>query len=39
MQKFAAMIVAVACSSILSGQEPAPVRPKAGKVQIFKEAE
>ena len=39
MQKFAAMIVAVACSSILSGQEPAPVRPKAGKVQIFKEAD
>jgi len=39
MQKFAAMIVAVACSSILSGQELAPVRPKAGKVQIFKEAD
>ncbi len=39
MQKFAAIIVAVACSSILSGQAPAPVRPKAGKVQIFKEAD
>jgi hypothetical protein len=39
MQKFAAMMVAVACSSLMSGQEPAPVRPKAGKVQIFKEAD
>jgi len=39
MQKFAAIIVAVACSSILSGQAPALVRPKAGKVQIFKEAD
>ncbi|HTR38764.1 MAG TPA: hypothetical protein VMH80_22815 [Bryobacteraceae bacterium] len=39
MQKFAAIIVAVACSSILSGQAPAPFRPKAGKVQIFKEAD
>ena len=39
MQKFAAIVLAVACSSIISGQEPAPVRPKAGKVQIFKEAD
>jgi len=39
MQKVAAIVVAVACSSLLSGQEPAPVRPKAGKVQIFKEAD
>jgi hypothetical protein len=38
MQKFAA-IVAMACSSILSGQGAAPIRPKAGKVQIFKEAD
>jgi hypothetical protein len=39
MQKFAALAVALACSSIVLGQEPAPVRPKAGKVQIFKEAD
>jgi hypothetical protein len=38
MQKFAALAVALACS-VISAQEPAPVRPKAGKVQIFKEAD
>ncbi|HYL34987.1 MAG TPA: hypothetical protein VEV17_03620 [Bryobacteraceae bacterium] len=37
--KFAALAVALACSSLLPAQEPAPVRPKAGKVQIFKEAD
>ena len=37
--KFAALAVALACSSLLSAQEPAPVRPKTGKVQIFKEAD
>jgi hypothetical protein len=39
MQKFAALAVAAACWSSLFGQEPAPVRPRAGKVQIFKEAD
>ena len=40
MQKFAAAAVALACSIIVFAQEPAPpVRPKAGKVQIFKEAD
>ena len=40
MQKFAALVVALGCSVIVFGQEPAPpVRPKAGKVQIFKEAD
>jgi hypothetical protein len=39
MQKFAALAVALACSSLMFGQAPAPVRPKAGKVQIFKEAD
>jgi hypothetical protein len=43
MQKFAAIAVAAACSCLMFGQEPAPVRspdrPKAGKVQIFKEAD
>ncbi len=39
MQKFAALAVALACSSLLSAQEQAPVRPKAGKVQIFKESD
>jgi hypothetical protein len=39
MQKLAALAVAAACCSFLSGQETAPVRPKAGKVQIFKEAD
>jgi hypothetical protein len=38
MQKFAALAVALACSVIFA-QEPAPVRPKAGRVQIFKEAD
>ncbi len=38
MQKFAALAVALACS-VLAAQEPAPIRPKAGKVQIFKEAD
>jgi hypothetical protein len=37
--KFAALAVALGCSYLLSAQEPAPVRPKAGKVQIFKEAD
>jgi hypothetical protein len=40
MQKFAAVAVALACSFVVFGQEPGtPVRPKAGKVQIFKEAD
>jgi hypothetical protein len=39
MQKFAALAVAVACSSLTFAQTPVPVRPKAGKVQIFKEAD
>jgi hypothetical protein len=39
MQKLAALAVVAACCSFLFGQEPAPVRPKAGKVQIFKEAD
>jgi hypothetical protein len=40
MQKFAALAVALACSFVVSGQEPAPpVRPRAGKVQIFREAD
>jgi len=38
MQKSAALVVALACFSIF-GQELAPPRPKAGKVQIFKEAD
>jgi hypothetical protein len=39
MQKLAALAVSVACCSFLFGQEPAPARPRAGKVQIFKEAD
>jgi hypothetical protein len=39
MQKFAALVVAFACSFIVSAQEPAPIRPKSGKVEIFKEAD
>jgi hypothetical protein len=39
MLKFAAFVVALACSHIVSAQEPAPVRPKSGKVEIFKEAD
>jgi hypothetical protein len=39
MQKSAALVVAFACSSIIFGQEPAPIRPKAGKAQIFKESD
>jgi hypothetical protein len=43
MQKFAAIAVAAACSCLMFGQEPAPVRPperpRSGKVQIFKEAD
>ena len=39
MQKFAALAVAVACSCPMFGQEQVPVRPRAGKVQIFKEAD
>ncbi|MBZ5611611.1 MAG: hypothetical protein LAP38_25400 [Acidobacteriia bacterium] len=37
--KFAALVVALVGSSLLSAQEPAPVRPKAGKVQIFKQSD
>src|SRR5437868_1175364 len=37
--KFAAVVVALSCSCVIFAQEPAPVRPKAGKVQIFKEAD
>ncbi|MGA2212906.1 MAG: hypothetical protein ABSH31_06480, partial [Bryobacteraceae bacterium] len=37
--KLAALAAMAACCSFLFGQEPAPVRPKAGKVQIFKEAD
>jgi len=39
MRKFAALAVALGCSSMVFAQAPAPVRPKAGKVQIFKEAD
>ncbi len=39
MQKLAALAVAAVSCSFLFAQEPAPVRPKAGKVQIFKEAD
>jgi hypothetical protein len=39
MQKLAALAVMAACCSFLFGEEPAPVRPRAGKVQIFKEAD
>ena len=39
MQKLAALAVSAACCSFLFAQEPAPVRPRAGKVQIFKEAD
>jgi hypothetical protein len=43
MQKFAAIAVLAACSCRMFGQQTgdaaAPVRPKAGKVQIFKEAD
>ena len=39
MQKFAALAVALVCSSLTFAQSPAPLRPKAGKVQIFKEAD
>ena len=39
MQKFAALVVAFACSCVVFAQEPAPPRPKAGKVEIFKEAD
>jgi hypothetical protein len=39
MQKFAALVVAFACACVVYAQEPAPIRPKAGKVQIFKEAD
>src|SRR6202023_3017429 len=33
------LAVAFACSSIVFAQESAPIRPKAGKVQIFKESD
>jgi hypothetical protein len=38
MQKFAAFAVALACSVVFA-QESAPLRPKAGKIQIFKESD
>src|SRR5580704_5703538 len=42
MQKLAALAVAAGCSCLMFGQqarEAAPVRPRARKVQIFKEAD
>jgi len=39
MQKLAALAVLAGCSCLMFGQEPAPVRPRAGKVQIFKESD
>lgn len=39
MQKLAALAVLAACSCLMFGQEAAPVRPRAGKVQIFKESD
>src|SRR5208282_6430532 len=39
MQKLAALAASAACCSFLFGQEPAPARPRAGKVEIFKEAD
>jgi len=39
MQKFAALVVALGSICALTAQEPAPVRPKTGKVPIFKEAD
>src|SRR5260370_20072808 len=39
MQKLAALVGTIACSFAVFSQEPAPIRPKAGKVQIFKEAD
>ena len=39
LSKLAAVAVAAACSCLMFGQGPAPVRPKTGKVQIFKEAD
>jgi hypothetical protein len=38
MHKFAAMLTAVSCFSLIA-QEVAPVRPKTGRPQIFKEAD
>jgi hypothetical protein len=37
--KSAALVVALVSSSLLFAQEPAPARPKAGKIQIFKQAD
>jgi hypothetical protein len=37
--KFAALSVALACTSLFAAPEPTPVRPKAGKVEIFKLAD
>src|SRR5277367_3072872 len=37
--KFAALAVALVCTSLFAAPEPAPVRPKAGKVEIFKLAD
>ena len=39
MSKCAALVVALLCTSLLSAQETAPVRPKAGKVELFKLAD
>src|SRR5581483_4146449 len=39
MQKLAAVAVLAACTCLMFGEEAAPVRPRAGKVQIFKEAD
>jgi hypothetical protein len=37
--KFAALVVALVCTPLFAAPEPAPVRPKAGKVEIFKLAD
>ena len=39
MQKLAALAVAIIFSSLAFSQAPAPVRPRTGKVQIFKESD
>src|SRR3981081_323802 len=38
MLKFAALLLAVSCFQAVA-QEPTPVRPKAGKVELFKQAD
>jgi hypothetical protein len=37
--KFAALALALVCTPLFAAPEPAPVRPKAGKVEIFKLAD